>query len=169
MGKPKGASASQGPVRTAKIKASTEMQLRGVPTDIVASAMGVNPKTISFWNAEAAKTGLLEQVRGEMMEKLLPKVAQTYDEILSTPAAVLEESSKGHEIRRKAASDLASGMGVFRKESETKKLTASMDLESYLKFREMRRAGQLQDIELAKATIEAAEGQIEGDIKDGDA
>ena len=166
MAKPKGTSSGKGPVRDAKIKAAVEMQLRGVPTDIVASSMNVNKKTIAFWNKEAAKNGMLEQVREAMMEKLLPKVAETYDQILSTPAIELEEAPKGHEIRRKAAADLAGGLGVFRKETETKQLKATMDMESYLKYREMRQAAKLQDIELAKAVVEAAEAEPE--VIDGD-
>ena len=154
--KPKGVAAATGKMRLAKIKASTEMQLRGVPVDIVASSMGVNPKTIAMWNKDAEKLGILEEVRTGMMSKLLPKVAETYDRLLSTPAEVLETSPKGHEIHRKAASDLASGLGVFKKESESKQVKATMDLEAYLKYREMRRSAQLQDIKLAEEVIEAA-------------
>ena len=166
MAKQAGSSASKGPLRIAKIKASTEMQLRGVPVDIVASSMGVNEKTIENWNRVAAKSGMLEEVRAGMMEKLLPKVADTYEQILSTPAEVLQEAPKGHEIRRRAAADLAGGLGVFKKETESKQIKATMDMESYLKYREMRRQAQLQDIELAKAVIEASE--VEQEVVDGD-
>lgn len=147
MAPKKGANNARGAIREAKIRAATEMQLKGVPGQVVANAFAIHRDTLHQWNKQARQLGILDEIREKLTDQLLPKAVLTYEQILDTPAELLVDAEKGHNIKLKAARDIAQGVGAFQKESAVKKMTATMDLESYMKYRELSTAPEVIDVE----------------------
>lgn len=130
----------RGTVRRARLTQVAEFAVQGVANADIAKIMNIHPSTVSAWKAEAGELGLVEQARQRIQKKLLPKAEQVYEEILSATAEDItaKKTVKAHELRLKAAQQIAQGLGALRKDPPVK-VTQRMDLEGYLKQREARR------------------------------
>lgn len=131
-------------IKQARIEQSIELQIKGVPTQDVATLLNVDKHTIKQWNKRAEEQGLVEGVRARIMDQILPKAINVYEEILSTAPEILESKQliKAQELRLKAARDVAHGTGALRKEASslTAKRTQTIDLDEYMKLREAKLA-----------------------------
>jgi transposase len=130
------------PIKDERQKLALQMRIQGAKTKVVAETFGVSEVTIRKWTREGIAKGLAEEIRAQIAERLLPKAARTYEDILSTSAEELAVAHKGHEVKLKAARDIAKGLGVLRPESQStqRRLSASMDLDQYMALRESKAA-----------------------------
>lgn len=129
-------------LKKARITQATELKLRGLSHVEIAQMMGVSPDTTERWVKEAKRMGLIEEVRERLSRDLLPKAADVYEQILTTPAEKLTEAKvlKGQELRLKAAYQIAQGLNALRKDAEVKATTKqTVDLDGYYQLREARR------------------------------
>jgi len=80
--------------------------------------MQVNEKTIRREQKWADEHGVTDQVRKEFTDRLLLKAQKVYDETLDMDAHTVDPKvAKLQAVKLKAASDIAHGTGVLRKES----------------------------------------------------
>lgn len=133
-------------MRRARIEQAVEMQLKGLPQEDIAMLLGVTRMAVTKWTKEAAANGWIEGVRDRLMQQMLPKAVNVYDEILDTSAETLTTKKivKAQELRLKAARDIAQGLGALRKDVATiaSKQQQVVDLDGYYKLREARRTIQ---------------------------
>jgi DNA-binding MarR family transcriptional regulator len=121
-------------MRRARMQIIVEQRLRGVSGTDLAKQFGVTKQRISELTKQAEKLGIVEEVRERMKYSLLPKAEQVYADIFSTDAASLADKNvlKGHELKLKAAKDVAAGLGAFKNESASSKSESkTLTLRSY--------------------------------------
>lgn len=144
------------PAKDEKVKAALALRIQGAKTKDVAELFGVSEVTIRKWTREGIAKGMAEEIRNQIAEKLLPKAAATYEDILNTSAVDLAAAHKGHEVKLKAARDIAKGLGVLRPESQvtSRSTKVSMGLDDYMAMRATRNVKQVEaeviDVEAPK-------------------
>lgn len=137
----RGVSSTRDPVlRRAKLTQMVELAIRGVPTRDLATLMGVGTKTIENWKNEAKRTGIIEEVTARFQNEMLPKAASVYNAILDADVEQMtqDKTTKAHELKLKAARDIAQGLGVLRKNLGEVRAKKVLDLDGYMELRKAR-------------------------------
>lgn len=127
-------------VYKAKSRIVASLAVHGMTNSQIGAVTEQTVRTVQRYKRFAEKHGYIEAVRKDLTERLLPKAADFYEEVMDTPIDKLQDSPKGYQIKLNAAKDLASGLGAFRKESATtsKSLKGTVDLDEYLKIRALK-------------------------------
>lgn len=156
-------------IKREKLKTVLQLTLQGIPAADIASLMNVSRTTIENWKQAGKRAGLLEEVRDQLIQKLLPKSVGVYEEILDSDPEELTEKRivKAQELRLKAARDLARGLGALQEKAATIRAEKSVDLEKYYQIQAGRRL--LQDPQqLINPREEVTDGEVLADTPPSD-
>ena len=108
-------------LRKERARLVAELRLKGKPVKEIGELLNLNSKTIERDTKYAEEHGLIAVARQRIIDKLIPKAEGIYEQVLTAPAAELADKGvlKGHELKLKAARQVAEGTGLFRKASES--------------------------------------------------
>jgi hypothetical protein len=126
--------------REARSKAMAELSLRGWSYNDIGAQFNLSRDRVYQLLRQAEEAGLIDDVRSEMVATLLPLSQQTYEHVLTTPAAELTEHVKAHELKLKAARQVTDRFIGKAGEKKEDRFTAklSMTYEEFMKVREAR-------------------------------
>lgn len=113
--------------------------LKGIPKEATAAEFHISRRQIHNILSWADQEGIVGEVREAMRQTLLPKAYKVYDQILDSPAAMLVDDAKGHELKLKAARQISEGVGALRKDSGRVEQQQT-DLAGYYALRQSRLA-----------------------------
>jgi len=153
--KGKGSAVQHKKIKMIRAERMVELSSKGVPTADIAVAHNLRPKSVESILRRSQHDGTIDRVRDRMRAQL-DKIPNIYEEILNmdpTNTTVTKMTMAIHDLRLKAAKQLADGLGPFRKESQTLNVSATVpDLESFYKLRAARAAGTLPPSDLHPET-----------------
>lgn len=168
VGKPLGAKVQRPATRLLTAQRMLELQVKGVPQEDIAKAHNTTRQTVQNTVKWGIEHGAVDAVR-DRLQKQLDKIPNVYAEILdldSKDISVTEMAMKIRDLKLKAAKQLAEGMGPFRKEVSTMRLTETIDLDQFYKLRAARAAGVLPPSDIP-ALPEHIEGDVIEEVPDG--
>jgi hypothetical protein len=139
----------------ARKKAMAELSLRGWTATDIGTQFNLGKDRILQLLRQADDEGLIDDVRHEMVEKLLPLSKAVYEHVLTTPAADLTADVKAHELKLKAARQVTERLMPKPNGKREDRFTAklSMTYDEFMKSREARLAAPVPGTPLDQLAI----------------